>query len=167
MAILCSAQFGCLLIPSLSCSLSGGFPFKMQRKGRSRRLTHLDKSLSVCSPLDPNLCFALIAFRSLSLAESFFIFIYILLFCFSSAFHISPSHVLSSPSHPSCLLQLPPIIPPLSFSPSHDMWVCTQVASQSFIFTSGLRFMRAQTRGGGAGEPKTLQEPYSNLISHC
>lgn len=126
MAILCSAQFSPLLLSSPSCSLSGGFPLKMQRNRRTRRLAHFNETLSLLLSfflhLIPYLCFVFIHFTvSLTcwsllyihrspVAHSAFPLLFTLLLPVLSSSLLSPSNL-------PCLLQLPPSIPRLSFIP--------------------------------------------------
>lgn len=103
----------------------------------SRHSVHF---FSTWSPI----CFIFILFTvySLMLIPSLYSWFYSSPICFSSPPLSSSPHYSSTPSSLS-----PPASSIHSFFPfpllllSLDMWVCTQVASQSFIFTSGLLFV--------------------------
>lgn len=114
---------------SLCRSLGGGSPLKMQRHGRTRRLEHLNESLSpplysaqfgfffcflfFVLHLMPYLCFIFIHFTvfSLLLIPSLYSWLTSGQFSFSLLFPaLFCCSAQSSPSYPPCLLQLPEII---------------------------------------------------------
>lgn len=104
------------------------------KKLSNEKVTAFNEILSL-----PVFSFSSISLFSLLLIPPLYSTVAHCVFLYVSSSFLLPLHF--SPSHPSCLLQLPPVVPHLLLSPPFDVWVCTQVESQSFSFTSGRLFM--------------------------